>query len=76
MAYWQSPAAQFWYEYEVTQASQKMTDLRYKGDISDYLVTPKDLNRRVNSAGQASRDQLRLQIPDKIVDMNLWLGIF
>jgi hypothetical protein len=46
-----------------------MRDLRYKGDISDYLVTLKDSNRPVNFAGQAFRDQIRLQIPDKILDM-------
>jgi hypothetical protein len=44
MVYWQSADAQFSNEHEVAEASQKMRDLRYKGDISDYLVTLKDLN--------------------------------
>jgi hypothetical protein len=51
-----------------------MRALRYKGDISDYLVTLKDLNRRVNAAGQAFRDQIRLPIPDEIVDMIFTVG--
>jgi hypothetical protein len=45
MAYWQSVDTQFLNEQEVAEASQKMKDLRYKGDISDYLATLKDLNR-------------------------------
>jgi hypothetical protein len=61
-------------EDDVAEASQKMRDLRYKGDISDYLVTLKDLNRRVNCAGQAFRDQIWFEIPDKIVSMIFTVG--
>jgi hypothetical protein len=46
-----------------------MRDLHYKGDISDYLVTLNDLNRRVNASGQTFQDQVRSKIADNIIDM-------
>jgi uncharacterized protein YydD (DUF2326 family) len=73
-AYWQAVDTQFRNEHEVSEASQKMRDLRYKGDISDYLVTLKDLNRRVNASGHSFRNQVRSQIPDDSIDMMFTIG--
>jgi hypothetical protein len=47
---------QFKNKYEITESVGKLTELKYKGHISDYLVKLKDLNRRVESAGQLLQD--------------------
>jgi hypothetical protein len=74
IAYRQSADEQFSNEHELTEASQTMRDLRYKRDMSDYLVTLKNPNRGVDSAGQACLDQIRLRIPNGIGDMIFMLG--
>ena len=38
-AYWHAADTQFRNEHEVMDCNQKMRDLRYRGGISDYLVT-------------------------------------
>ena len=44
--YWQAADTQFRNEHEIVDASRKLRELRYKGDISDYLVSLRDLNRK------------------------------
>jgi hypothetical protein len=44
------------------------------GHIPDYLVKLKDLNRKVKSAGQVFRDQVKSQMPSEVVDMINTLG--
>jgi hypothetical protein len=58
----------------MTEKSRKMRKLRYTGDVSDYLVNLRDLNKTVGSAGQAFRDQVEAQLPDDIINMMYMLG--
>jgi hypothetical protein len=57
-----------------SQKSRKLRKLRYKGDVSDYLVNFRDLNQTVASAGQAFPDQVKVHLPDNIVNMMYLLG--
>jgi hypothetical protein len=48
-----SGETQFKYEHEITESARKLSELKYKGHISDYLVKLKDLYRKFESAEQA-----------------------
>jgi hypothetical protein len=73
-AYWQAVETQFKNEHEITESALKLRGLKYKGHISDYLVKLKDLNRKVESAGEVFRDQVKSQMPSEIVDMMYTIG--
>jgi hypothetical protein len=73
-AYWQAAETQFKNEHEITESARKLRELKYKGHFSDYLVKLKDLNRKLESAGQVFRDQGQSQMPSEIVDMMYTIG--
>jgi hypothetical protein len=73
-AYWEAAVAQFRNKHEITECSQKIRHLRYKGDISDYLVKLRDLNRKVRLSGQYFRDVIQIQVLMEMVDMMFIFG--
>jgi hypothetical protein len=71
---WLAAETQFNNEHEITESARKLRDLKYKGHVSDYLVKLKDLNRKVESAGQVFRDQVKSQMRSEIVNMMYTIG--
>jgi hypothetical protein len=51
-----------------------MKSLKYKENISNYLVKLRDLKWRVEYTGQIFRHQITDQMPSEIVDMMYMIG--
>jgi hypothetical protein len=63
-------------KHEITESARQLSELKYKGHISDYLVKLKDLNHKVESARQVFLYEVKSQIPSEIVDMMYTIGPF